>query len=252
MEKTEMNLIKIDAKVADKIYDDLFSPALKVLGKVGEDVAKSVRYVTAPIQRLAAKQDQLENHFKILDEMVPEENRIEVPPYFSVPIVERLTLLDSENKLADLYINLLARAMDKDRVNEAHPAFTTLIEQLAPDEALFLYILRTSGNKLHFLDKMDYDKVTNRFYNREEISSSFPKTKLAFPENFDLYASHLEALNLVTWPVIDQLPIKIGNIQTGIHRTSEIIPTEFGLKFIEACVPSDGTHIENLSHVPNV
>lgn len=72
-------------------------------------------------------------------ESVPEENQIPAPASLTVPLIERIKYLEDENYLTDLYLNLLTRAIDKDRVNEAHPAFFHIIEQLSPDEAYFCF-----------------------------------------------------------------------------------------------------------------
>ena len=52
-----------------------------------------------------------------------------------------LRFMEDENPLTELYLNLLARAIDKERCNEAHPAFIKIIEQMSPDEAMVLYVL---------------------------------------------------------------------------------------------------------------
>ena len=47
--------------------------------------------------------------------------------------------MEDDNPLTELYLNLLARAIDKERCDEAHPAFVTIIEQMSPDEAMVMY-----------------------------------------------------------------------------------------------------------------
>lgn len=56
----------------------------------------------------------------------------------TLQIVDRLKFQEDGSSVTEMYLNLLARAMDKERVGEAHPAFVQLIGQLAPDEVLLI------------------------------------------------------------------------------------------------------------------
>ena len=38
--------------------------------------------------------------------------------------------MEDDNYLTDLYLSLLQRVIDKERINEPHPAFFRIIEQL--------------------------------------------------------------------------------------------------------------------------
>ncbi len=239
-----VNLVNIDTEIIGKVYDDILAPVCKELGKVGGDTAKAARLVlTRPIQHLAAEQNKLERQLQYVAQQVPEERRIDVPPSFSVPIIQSLALHGAEDNLAKLYLNLLARAMDKERVNEAHPAFISIINQLAPDEAAFLFFLKKLGNTMQLTEKADLGE-DNMLCNQEYTSDMFPIDKLCFPENFGLYASHLLSLNLIEWPVTDRCKVPESNKHI---RRSMIVATEFGLKFIEACIPHEGFDLEHFT-----
>ena len=57
------------------------------------------------------------------------------PPYIAVPAVEALRYTAEEPALCEMYLHLLATAMDSRTVPLAHPAFAEIIRQLTPDEA---------------------------------------------------------------------------------------------------------------------
>src|SRR5438270_737774 len=61
----------------DKMYKDALSPAMKQIGKVLESVAKTSRFLLAPIDYLAAQHDRWERYLKRVSEKVQEENLIE-------------------------------------------------------------------------------------------------------------------------------------------------------------------------------
>jgi len=120
------------------VYRDLPSPALKQFGRFGEDFVKALRLVAFPVQLLGAYQDRLEAYLDRAVRNVAEKNLIEPVKSIALPIVEKLRFQEEENPITRLYINLLSRAMDGERVGEAHPAFLSIIQQLAPDEVLFI------------------------------------------------------------------------------------------------------------------
>ncbi|RII98793.1 MULTISPECIES: DUF4393 domain-containing protein [Clavibacter] len=70
---------------------------------------------------------------------IPEEHVREPKAYVVVPAVENISNVADEPTLRDLYLNLIAGAMD-DRIGESgtHPSFVQVISQLGPDEAAIL------------------------------------------------------------------------------------------------------------------
>jgi hypothetical protein len=135
----DSDLLKaIPAEVIKAGYDDAVSPALKETGKFGEDVVKTLRLVLFPLQFLAACQDRLAQHLRRSIERVPKDRRVVPVESLALPIVEQLKFHDEKSIVGDMFVNLLARAMDRERVGEAHPAFVQIVSQLAPDEAVLI------------------------------------------------------------------------------------------------------------------
>jgi hypothetical protein len=132
-----------------KVYEDGASPAVQETGKLLFDLAKTFRLFTAPIQLLAAYQDRLSSHLEKVRHSVKEENQIDAPASLSGPIIEKLKYLEGDNYLTRLYLNLLSRSIDKERVNEAHPAFCHIIEQLSSDDAYILYFAKSEPLDQH-------------------------------------------------------------------------------------------------------
>ena len=73
---------------------------------------------------------------------VPEDRQQAAPSHIAGPALQNLVFLDEDSPLAELYLELLKRAIDKERSNEAHPAFIKIIEQLSPEEAVLLFRFR--------------------------------------------------------------------------------------------------------------
>lgn len=228
----------LGAKTIEKIYDDGLSSPTKQTGKVLTDIVKSFRLFTLPFQLAAGLQDRLDRYFQKVRNEVPKDRQMDSPAMIAGPIIERLKYLEENNHLTELFLNLLARSIDTERINEAHPAFIHVIDQLSPDEAIILFELKSKDIKV--VDTMDYDKEKNFFSNRQIIDGGFPIEKLTFPDKFSMYYDHLESLSLISWPMEKQVPIKENNIQTGITRYSYLTTTEFGKLFTKACVPEKG------------
>jgi hypothetical protein len=188
-----------------KGYDDLLSAPLQESGKVLTDMVKAFRLFTAPLQLLALAQDRLAIFCDSIRKAVPEERQIEAAPSIAIPVLLALRQTEDESPLIDLYLNLLRRAIDRDRVQEAHPAFAKLIEQMSPDEAVFMGAFALENNL-----------CLNRHVTQH---NSAPFDQLAFPDLINLYASHLHSLGLV----------KVGGSFADV--------TDFGMLFVKACVP---------------
>lgn len=228
----------IESEVAKQVYQNGLSGSITELGKIGTDVVKTVRLFTFPIQALSKLQDKVERVLEAAYNKVPENNRQPAPPQLVGPVIEKLKYLPEGDELVKMYEELLARSIDSDRINEAHPSFIHIISQLSRDEAYLLFELK---NKVfEVVDVMDFLSKENRFINRRIEKSNIPEDKLYFKNNIDLYYSHLESLSLVTWPVYKQDPIVLNGIQTGLRRFSKIELTVFGKMFIKACIPEKG------------
>lgn len=142
-----------------EIYKDLAQPAVKQVGGALESTAKVARLLLAPIEYLAAQSDRWQRYLERIAKQVPEERRIEAHPQVAGPVLEGLRYVDEHNIIADLFVNLLARAIDHDRVSEAHPAFASIISQLSSDEAQIIFwpqkkVMSTASIRLSTLNKV--------------------------------------------------------------------------------------------------
>lgn len=222
----------------EKIYDDLASPAFKEIGEAARNTIKASRFLLAPIDYLASQHDRWLNFLQRVNDKVPEENLIPAHPQLSGRVLEGLKYLEEDSLLAELFLNLLARAIDKERASEAHPAFATVISQLAPDEALIIFHLSKSNKILK--QHSSYNPTNNTFAARTFLSNEFPTEILAFPQNFFMYADHLHSLNLAgIWQQGNQEVTYKNGQQSGVNITSSAQLTPFGELFAKACLPEN-------------
>ena len=158
----------------------------------------------------------------------------------SGPVFDCLRYVPEDSLIAELFVNLLARAIDKERVHEAHPAFTHTIAQLSPDEAVILFHLKK--RTFVYRQQARYDRESNTFSPRTLLDNEFPTEQLAFSQNFPMYMDHLHSLDLAgIWQQGNQESTWEGDpkVQTGVKIKSIIALTTFGGLFCKACVPDE-------------
>ncbi len=223
-----------------EVYRDVAQPAAREVGEALGNAAKVARFVLAPVDYLAAQHQRWKRYLERIAEKVPEEHRVEAHPQVAGPVFAGLQYVEEASINAELFLNLLARAIDRERVSEAHPAFAYLISQLSPDEALILFHLKRQ--RFVFRQHAVYRQESQTFEPRTTTDNEFPLHELAFPGNFGLYMDHLHSLNLAgilqdgnQKPVMEDFPPR----QTGVNIQSLIMLESFGEMFARACVPDD-------------
>ncbi len=222
----------------EKIYDDLASGTVREVGSVAKNTVKAARCILAPIDYLATQQDRFQRYLKRVDDKVPEEQQINAHPQIAGPVMDGLKYLEEESVITEMFLNLLARAIDQERVNEAHPAFANIINQLSPDEAKILYYFERKQYNLK--QSSTLNRSSNTFGPRTTLSNEFPIEKLMYPQNYFMYIDHLHSLNLAgIWQNGNQQPTYTNGQQNGVLITSTTRLTPFGELFIRACIPED-------------
>lgn len=124
---------------------------------------------------------------------------------------------ETETPIWDMWVQLLARACDKDRVGEAHPSFSWIISQLSGDEAKLLKSLMP---------------LQPRSMPSEELIPVIATGTIGvmFPENLQFYLGHLGSLGLLVLPM--------GWEPTGhvvmVDNLRTYMLTDFGRSFMSA------------------
>lgn len=228
----------------EKAYDDLVHPGAKQVGEAVESSLKAARFLIAPLEYLGAQHDRYLRYLKRISEKVKDKELVEAHPQISGPVFEMLKYTVEDGLITEMFLNLLARAIDKDRVSEAHPAFVHIVNQLSPDEALMLYEFKKRS--FEFWEQSDFNSSDGRFYNNRVIRNDFPVDKLTFPDNFTMYINHLNNLQVAGVPEYrNQEPIMANNKQVGVKVYRKTAFLDFGILFASCCVPEDIVENQN-------
>lgn len=208
----------------------------KQVGEILVDLAKVLHLALAPVQLLAAYQDRFRRFVDRAVRRVPEEKRIAPASQILGPIMEGIRYEPEGTPIDEMFSELLSRAVDSDRVHEAHPSYPIIIRQLSSDEARILSHLKRRN--FDYVYTQDFDKVQRLFTSAKRIElDEFPRTGLAYPENVQFYMDHLHQLGLAgTFQQGNQEPI-FGNEpreQVGVRVRSQYMLTDFGHRFMDA------------------
>lgn len=126
--------------IVPKFLDEALTPVAKELG---QRLADLVSLAFTPIIKLKGKRDHnLEIFLSNLNDKVkniPEEDLIEPPAHIVGPLLEDMAkFYHDEEYLRDLFSNLIASTMDRNKSDFIHPSFKFIIDQLSADDAKFL------------------------------------------------------------------------------------------------------------------
>jgi Abortive infection alpha len=225
-------------EIAAKLpVEAVLAPAAKPAGQLFSDIVKTIQLALAPLQFTAAFQDRLRNFIDTSVRRIPEEKRVPPAPQILGPIIEGVRYEPEGTPIDEMFSELLSRSMDRDRVNEAHPAYPIIIKQLSSDEAKIL--ARLNGRT--------YDRVLVHPFNEKMLLpfgeakmevDELPRDGLDFPNNVKFYMEHLKLLGLAgIFDAGTPEGIPGGDIPpTGVRIRSHYRLTDFGQHFVTACV----------------
>lgn len=129
------------------IYQDLAQPAVR---QVGQAIEGAIRVALAPVTVLVWGYDRIKDYLE--NALAPrlahlrQEEIITPSPTIAGPAIEALRFAGHDPTLREMYANLLATAMDANRVREAHPAFVEILRQLTPDEARIIQLFQARND----------------------------------------------------------------------------------------------------------
>jgi hypothetical protein len=158
-------LIDETSKLGSKIYDDLAQPSIK---EVGDVLGRSVKLLLSPVRGMCWGFEQIE---KVVTEelenrlnKIPEENHKTPDPEIAVPLMQALQYTAQNETLREMYLNLLANAMDSSKDKDVHPSFVELIKQMnSLDAKVFEKLSLTQGYQQVINPQVTITE-TNRWY----------------------------------------------------------------------------------------
>jgi len=183
-----------------EIYGDIAKPGVQQVGKALNTILGLGNTILWPLVLLNEKaritlEKNLDKYRKKI-ENTEEQSICEVAPEIGVPIAEKLTYVSNE-ELSEMYTELLANASKCHKANIAHPSFVNIINNISPDEAIFVRsIQKMSG--------IPFIEVRLKIHGKNEWITLDPMKpgvsclgELKYQKNIHAYISNLEGLGLI-------------------------------------------------------
>jgi len=187
---------------------------------------------------------------------IPPEQIIEPKASIAGPALQGLAFTHEEENLKDMYLSLLATAMDGRVATDAHPAFVEIIKQLNSEEADLIRGVLQSQTPIAITEvritevgKDGWGTLTTHLLNLTDTNTKLPVEISRAPAMVDNwirlglvdvdYAKHLNAENSYAWindrPEVVRFRQKYENETKKISFQNGIIArTALGIQFAKA------------------
>lgn len=245
--------------LATEVYKDAVSPAVSEVGKVA---GRSVKALLAPIRGFLWGWEKIEEYVeKAIQkrlEKVSEEKLKSPDPEIAVPLIQSLTYTAQNETLREMYIALLANAMDKDKEKVVHPSYVEIIRKMNRLDALVFEKLSSTNGYIMAINPHIAIEGTNRIlngvlpewylgwtiegYTEFDVSASIVRLgKFGVLElMYDRSVSDADYSNLTNTPFLQHIltvnKLNRPNVPLSIKATDSVVyVNEYGKQFREAC-----------------
>lgn len=208
MKKDEIDAVaKAISEVVKPVYKDAVQPGAKEAGKALKTVGGAINVALAPLAAMVYGYDLLKDKLKKgLEKKLSKTNPENiVAPSLQVvgPLLEKYKYTYDNSDLSEMFINLLAKAMDKEELEKAHPSFVGVISELSPDEAKLVKTI-AAESVLPKLDiTLEVKKKDNGGYIDLYVNFTLlgEKAELSYPNLTPTYLSNLQRLGLISYDI---------------------------------------------------
>lgn len=234
------------------------------LGKTAVTLTKTINNALLPLAAINFAFDKAREYFSVQFQKDLAEKAATIPPQYIVepkasvagPALQGLAFTHEEQNLKEMYLNLLATAMDGRVADDAHPAFVEIIKQLNGKEAELIRMLISTSDptpivQIHAIrsDDKRFNVLLRHVLNLRNQATQQPIENLRLPAMIDnwirlglvevTYDKFLADQDAYSW--VEQRPefIKLRDAHNNGTMKIEfvkggIVRTEFGNQFSKA------------------
>lgn len=258
-------MLKVATTLADNVYQDGLSPAVKNLGKALGDISSAIQLVTLPFAFLGDTVSVIKEKYRdFLNKTyakVPDEKQSAPDKTILYEVIKNVLPSFDKEDICEMYSNLLASASTKDKQSCIHPSFPFLISQLGSVEVLLLKEINESPRKsLPYIEvfgfveysavpiqlvepvavikgyKDDYKRITAAIQTllRLQILRKQPRSRCDTNKeyyHFNMGESTFKAIH----QVLDSFADESGKIESTKISEGALVPTILGIDFIHTC-----------------
>lgn len=196
---------KVVAKTAKEIYEDGAKDTVQETGKVISLLPRLIHASLSKVEKwILNKEYTIKETQKLLEYKLAnfDPSKIEPPEaYVAVPAINALSYTYNCNELLDMYANLLASSMIKEKKWDVHPSYVEIIKQLSPDEAKLLKHIASQKCENEFpLINIVMEKEMKDHTEEYIVVKNYSDIGIGvcdLPENISRYIDNLARLNLI-------------------------------------------------------
>ena len=168
------------------------------------NVVKNNIHLLYPFREMVANFDEtiskISNSLNNKLSHVTSENLQSPVAYIAVPTLKTLRYVSDSKELTNLYLNLLANAMDKSAIKNVHPSYIELIKHLTPDEANLLNVF-VENSRIPFINIVQLTDKNSENYElilekHNHIIEDY-RIMISHPDNLELYLENLIRIGLL-------------------------------------------------------
>jgi hypothetical protein len=156
-----------------------------------------------------------------------------------------MLFLEEDNPLADMFVRLLSKAIDKDTKRSVHPGFVKALEHLSPDEAVLLTRLSQSN----ILGVQVCHHLTENKCTRIESLTTFSNDGFGDPDSIHMYFDHLESLGLCRRDTESTIVPPKEHPEWKNYRWYVLTP--FGVSFLSICGQTESAVAKSTNELKN-
>lgn len=239
---------ELSAIVSD-IYKDVLQPSARRIGYSLETITKVALSPVAILEwGFEHSKDWLRKRIEERLADTPREYIIEPTANIAFTALSHIARSTDTPELREIYAELLLKSMDSRTSSSVHPAYFSIVEQLAPEEAVVLGALHGLRKEELFSEKAALDGYgIDAGPSIEKQFTTFCASALGrAPDNSEVWIVNLCRLGILVLQAsseavfrpeeADNHGVREASVQNYQHRWLSF--TAFGRAFIVACVPA--------------
>ena len=205
LSSTAITALVKNPEILKMLYGDLLQPSVRKIGKALETVFNLSNTILLPLKLVNEKTNiifkkHMDEYMRRI-ESIKEEEICEIPSEIGIPIIDKLSYVQDEN-IASMFIALLENSSSIQNCSKVHPLFISIVNNLSPDEAVFIKNISFDYNK-RGMDNIPFKYVNSKEKGKEGsepiIEYLIPKSLLVgikYQSNYNLYIDNLISLGI--------------------------------------------------------